>query len=195
MEKRTCSIKDCEQEASKRGWCNAHYLRFRRYGDPTGKPKIQPEEERFWSYVDKTGACWEWTGGLNKGYGQINTTRGGTRRNLKAHRVSFELANGPIASGLEIDHICHNRRCVNPEHLRAVTHKQNNEHLQGAKASSTTGIRGVHWYPRTKKWVASVSHFGKSYHIGYFDNIAEAEAAAIAKRLELFTHNDLDRVA
>jgi len=196
MQKPTCSIESCEREAGNRGWCNAHYLRYRRHGDPRGSARIPSTEERFWSRVDKSGGeCWNWTGGLKNGYGQFNGYQDGARRNLKAHRVSFELANGPIPTGLEIDHICHNRACVSPTHLRLATHKQNNEHLQGAKASSASGIRGVFWNKRTKKWVAEVQHHGKSHHLGYFDSVAAAEVAAIAKRLELFTHNDTDRAA
>jgi len=196
MNKPTCSIESCEREAgSSRGWCNAHYLRHRRYGDPQGSARKPTPDERFWSKVEKSETCWNWTGGLKNGYGQMNADDNGVRRSLRAHRMSFEFANGPIAPGLEIDHICHNRACVNPSHLRAVTHKQNNEHLQGAKASSTSGIRGVFWFNRTKKWVVSVHHHGKAHHVGYFEDIVEAEAAAIAKRIELFTHNDVDRAA
>jgi hypothetical protein len=93
-----------------------------------------------------------------------------------------------------IDHTCHNRRCVNPDHLRTVTHKQNQENRSGAQPNSTSGVRGVTWMSREKRWVSQVSHNGKQYVGGYFKTIAEAEASVIALRNKLFTHNDMDRL-
>lgn len=67
--------------------------------------------------------CWEWTGAVNSdGYGIVNRASAGE---ALIHRLAFKLWNGPIASGLEIDHKCRNRRCINPRHLRAVTHRRN----------------------------------------------------------------------
>jgi hypothetical protein len=69
------------------------------------------------------GGCWEWTGatGGSRRYGCISV-KGVTRR---AHRVAYELLAGPIPDGLELDHLCRNRLCVNPEHLEPVTHREN----------------------------------------------------------------------
>lgn len=81
---------------------------------------------RFWSYVDKTKLCWLWTGSKNpNGYGQINVFVDGKRGIARAHRVSYEMANGPIQPGLKIDHICRVRHCVRPDHLEAVTEREN----------------------------------------------------------------------
>lgn len=93
------------------------------------------QEERFWRRIDVAGPdeCWLWTGPVNHGgYGAIYFD--GSRQS--AHRVSFQLAFGPVPNGLDIDHQCHNvsdcpggpcahRRCVNPAHLRAVTRSEN----------------------------------------------------------------------
>jgi hypothetical protein len=103
---------------------------------------------------------------------------------------------GPIPEGLYLDHICHNPPCVNPDHLRPVTQKQNMENHSGPQKNNTSsGVRGVTWFKRDKNWKAQIGHHGKNFHIGYYSTIAEAEAAVIAKRLELFTHNDVDRRA
>ena len=79
---------------------------------------------RFWEKVDKTGSCWRWTAAQNGvGYGRFGI---GVRfKNLYAHRLAYLWAKGPIPEGLELDHLCRNRACVNPDHLEAVTRKIN----------------------------------------------------------------------
>lgn len=82
---------------------------------------------RMVRYVNREApnGCWEWIGGGDqKGYGIIRAgdARNGSRR---AHRVSYELHRGPIPGGLTIDHLCRNRRCINPDHLEAVTSRVN----------------------------------------------------------------------
>ncbi len=81
-----------------------------------------PLEQRFWAKVRKTDHCWEWMGSKDTtGYGRIHANG----RQRPAHRVSYEMHVGPIPDGLEIDHLCNNRGCVNPEHLDVVTRRQN----------------------------------------------------------------------
>jgi len=151
-----------------------------------------PLEERFAAKIDKSGECWEWTASINgAGYGQI----GNQGTVLLAHRVAYELENGPIPDGLVIDHICRRRSCVRPSHLRAVTQKQNAENAPSV-TGSTTGIRGVYPVTKSGKFAAIVIHNRERHYIGgHFATVAEAEAAVIAKRNELHTCNELDRIS
>lgn len=146
--------------------------------------------DRLLAYSDRTGECWEWTASRNrKGYGFV-TVDGKPRL---AHRVAYELEHGRLPKGMLVDHTCHNPGCVNPDHLRAATNKQNLENRLGATVKSASGVRGVHWNRRSQKWAATVGHFGRIVHVGYFDDIDEAERAVVAMRNQLFTHNLTDR--
>ncbi|WP_084779743.1 HNH endonuclease signature motif containing protein [Planobispora rosea] len=79
--------------------------------------------KRFWAFVDASGDCWEWTGGRqSRGYGHFSVTR--DVRHL-AHRFAYEDLVGPIPEGFQIDHLCRNVLCVNPDHLEAVTQQEN----------------------------------------------------------------------
>lgn len=79
-------------------------------------------EDRFWEKVEKTDSCWLWTAMTDKGYGRFKLRTG---KSAFAHRVSYEMANGPIPSGVVLDHLCRTPSCVNPAHLEAVTQKEN----------------------------------------------------------------------
>lgn len=154
-------------------------------------PRWEPltPEERFWARVDKTDTCWNWTGAPNDwGYGTF-VVEG---RKVKAHRFAFELENGPIPEGMQVDHRCRKPACVNPNHLRLATNKQNAENV-GPSAVSASGIRGVHFEKRRNKWCVQVTHQGKNHYGGGYTTAEEAEQAAKALRLRLFTHSEADK--
>lgn len=192
-ERGPCRVDGCESPESATRLCQHHYNRNRRYGDPLlGPPravKFNSTEERFWSMVDKSSDCWVWTGATFwDGYGTFIIKK----RQYRAHRLAYEWTNGEIPEGLLVDHRCHNRRCVNPDHLRLANRSQNNQNRAGAQSNSRSGIRGVQQLPNGR-WQARVRHNRQTIHVGVFDTAKQAESAAIAKRNELFTHNDLDR--
>lgn len=100
--------------AKSRLYFREHYKPIERYA---------PLAERFRAKTRETeSGCIEWTGCLStQGYGRIRSN-GVTHY---AHRLAYEWAKGPIPEGMQIDHLCRNRACVNPEHLEAVTHQTN----------------------------------------------------------------------
>lgn len=82
---------------------------------------VLPENMR--RKITVVGECWEWWGAKNSsGYGSMTNGKGGS---ALAHRRAYEIAVGPIPEGLQIDHLCLNKICVRPEHLEAVTAREN----------------------------------------------------------------------
>jgi hypothetical protein len=101
-------------------------------------------EKRFIAKVAamESGICWLWTGSrYPTGYGQLWNGE----RPEQAHRISYRLRHGAIPDGCEIDHLCRNRGCVNPEHLRAVPHRENmrvSDTIMGRNAAKLFCMRG-----------------------------------------------------
>lgn len=122
MPDRTCSIIQCPKPRHQRELCKGHYTRLWKYGDPLHHP-FPSAMERFWAKVDRDqSGCWLWTAGLfEKGYGQFKVER----KDWRAHRWAYSVMVEPIPEGMELDHLCNVRRCVNPCHLELVTHEEN----------------------------------------------------------------------
>lgn len=100
-------------------------------------------QSRFWTNVCKSNdvaGCWEWIGPIGgRGYG-ILTING---RQLKAHRVSFEVSVVPVPAGLHLHHLCGNRRCVRPSHLQIITPA---DHVLIGGSFSAQNARKTHCY-------------------------------------------------
>jgi hypothetical protein len=89
---------------------------------------LKPISERLANLVqpDPATGCHNFTGSLTKlGYGRMKIVAGGKKRTVQAYRVAYEAVRGPVPIGLVLDHLCRNPRCCNPDHLEAVTQREN----------------------------------------------------------------------
>ena len=168
MAKRTCKIEECPEPVCAWGWCQRHYRIWKRNGDPLAVKRIVEFgltlEQRFWckveqgplpDYAPHLGPCWIWTAGKNKyGYGKF-AMGGKGGRVLGAHTVAYELIVSPVPDGLELDHLCRVRACVNPWHLDPVTGAENMRRMMAAYTHCASGHEfteaNTRWYRGCKR--------------------------------------------
>jgi hypothetical protein len=113
------------------------------------------EGTRFWSKVEKRpDGCWIWqASGTQNGYGQFWADN----RLVLAHRRAYETMVGPIPAGMTLDHLCRTTRCVNPDHLEPVTHRENclrGQSIVAKEARRTHCNRGHAFIPENIYWRA-----------------------------------------
>lgn len=135
----TCEVGECTREIHGLKLCHKHYMRMRRRGTlVTYHNPTEPYMAILKHGVRRKDECLLYEGPIgSRGYGKI-FFKG---KHLSAHRVSYEKWHGEIPSDLHVDHICHNeashrgecaggpkclhKRCINPQHLRVITCKDN----------------------------------------------------------------------
>jgi hypothetical protein len=125
---RLCTVEGCGNKHLAQGFCPKHYYHHRISG-AFSKVDNEPES-RFWAKVDKNGPvhpelktpCWLWTASVSpKGYGYFKWNG----KVGRVHRFAYLTFKGQIPDGLEVDHLCEVRHCVNPDHLQLLTHEEN----------------------------------------------------------------------
>ena len=114
-----------------------------------GTPHGLTIEQRFmrWVAKDPVSGCWLWTGAKQQewGYGVFGPVFG--RSAVGAHRVAYELFTGEIPPGQHLDHLCRVPACVNPEHLEAVTCRENLMRGTGFAATNAAKVVCIHGHP------------------------------------------------
>jgi hypothetical protein len=154
---RPCSVDDgeCIPGRLRYGMCERHYRRVKATGSPA--PAVAPTFKRY--TVTDTG-CREWAGGLYpNGYGKLGAEINGT---TLAHIAFYVEACGPVPDGLELDHLCRNRACVNPDHLEPVTRSVNIQRGVAARLAERGG-RCVHGHDLTEPDAWHVERSGARY--------------------------------
>lgn len=154
----TCTIDGCDKNLEARGLCYLHYTRWRKRG--TVELNRPTATDRFWAKA-KVGSpeeCWLWQGSHNT-FGHGTFWSGSTP--IGAHRYSYELATGPIPAGLTIDHLCKVPACINPRHLEAVTHRENNLRSSGVSALNAVKTHCLRGHPFDAQ--NTYSYKGKRY--------------------------------
>lgn len=113
-------------------------------------------------------------------------------KEFPAHRIVWEMFNGAIPEGMEIDHIDRDSRNNRIENLRLATRTQNMQNTAAHK-NNTSGVKNVSWSKQDGKWRVQIRHNGKYKWIGYFSDLTDAAKAAEKARAEF--HGEFARTA
>lgn len=137
------------------------------------RPRSHFNSDHGWLTSKKRDAGKRAGGIANHGYSTV-------RVNYKpyySHRIAWEMANGPIPEGMQVDHIDMDRSNNRLSNLRVANNAQNNSN-RGLQSNNTSGFKGVAWDPRRSKWVATIKINGKAKRLGRF---ATKGLAAVAR--------------
>lgn len=111
------------------------------------------------------------------------------RKKYLAHRIIFEMFNGPIPEGMEVDHINRKRRDNRLSNLRLVNHRDNMRNMPRLN-TNTSGVTGVCWFKRDCRWRAVIVIDRRQKHLGYFDSFEEAAEARKAAEIKYGFHKN-----
>lgn len=145
-----CSVTGCDRLVWSRDWCQSHYDRWKRYGDPLGQgkyvhrpPGLSKEEVFQWFMKGDPpeSGCWDWPGRTRSGYGSFDFRLDGRKTTISAHVVAHEIfnANDPLTQEKPfVLHDCDRPICVQPAHLHAGSNDDNMREMK-ERGRSTSG--------------------------------------------------------
>ena len=136
-----CLVPSCDGKHRAHGYCLKHYTRFIRYGDVDHvEITVGDNKKRLMDSTEiSASGCWEWKKRIHDGgYGVVSLNG----RLEQAHRASWMVFVGEIPQGMQVNHRCHNRSCINPEHLYIGTQTENMKDMKDAgRENRATGER------------------------------------------------------
>ena len=124
-----CSVNGCNKKRKSKGLCVAHYTRVIRTGSLDSKVVVNDNKKRLLSNAAANdNGCLEWSKFLKNGYG-VTILNGKLEQ---AHRAAWMVFKGDIPTGMQVNHKCHNKACINVDHLYVGTQKQNMSDMKNA---------------------------------------------------------------
>lgn len=184
-----CIIDGCGKKFVARGWCAMHYKRWQMRGHPTEgtNPYTFSLDEAISQRTRRNGECLLWTGSTSHdGYATAQSSSMLKYNTTYVHRMVWIRDMGEcIPEGLEIDHLCHVRNCLEVEHMRLVSRVEQVRNRVVSKDSST-GFRGVYYQPATDNYRFEVREYGVTHCGNGYDTAELASEAAEIKRREVY---------
>jgi len=141
---------------------------------------------RFFGKIakNKESGCWEYTGAKVDGYGQIILFSNGKKKNVRAHRLSWEIHYSDIPEGLVVCHKCDNRKCVNPEHLFLGTQADNSADMvaKGRQAKGSKNNKAKVTEEDVKKIISLRDSGFTCKQVGEMFNLSKSQVSKIHNR-------------